>query len=154
VNLDSLAQWRLLTASSPDQERCQSALLSILEASSYNFDADPTATSADLEALEEGASLLLSVQSPAAKAMARNIHVGVEVFSTDLNCCGIFNAKDVRVRIDPVVRMCGLFPPRERAVVPIPPMVFTSWISRGLVCSSKPLLSPRPLRKLSSPYLI
>jgi hypothetical protein len=96
MNLDSLALWRLLTGSSPDRERCQSALLAIPEASSYTFDADPTATSADLDALEEGASLLLSVQSPAAKAMARNIHVGVEVVSAETNCCGIFNAKEVR----------------------------------------------------------
>ena len=113
MNMDSLALWHLLTGASPDRERCQSALLAIPEASSYTFDADPTATSADLEALEEGASLLLSVQSPAAKAMARNIHDGVEVVSGDLNCCGIFNAKDVRVRMDPVVRMCGL-PPKGK----------------------------------------
>jgi hypothetical protein len=120
MNMDSLALWRLLTGASPDRERCQSALLAIPEASSYTFDADPTATSADLEALEEGASLLLSVQSPAAKAMARNIHVGVEVVSGDLNCCGIFNAKDA-------------FPLKGRVVVRIPPMESISWTLKGLV---------------------
>lgn len=113
MNIDSLALWRLLTGSSPDRKRCQSALLAIPEASFYTFDADPTATSADLEALEAGASLLLSVQSPTAKAMARNIHVSVEVVSSETNCCRIFNAKEVRVRMDPVVRMCGL-PPKGK----------------------------------------
>jgi hypothetical protein len=44
-----------------------------------------------LDALEQGASLLLSVQSPFAKAMGWDVHVGVEVVSLATNCCGIFN---------------------------------------------------------------
>lgn len=90
-----------------DRARCQSALLGIPETSSYTFDADLTATSADLDALE------LSVQSPSAKAMGKSVHVGVDVVSLDKCCCGIFNAKEVRVRMDPVVRMCGL-PPKGK----------------------------------------
>lgn len=58
MNAESLILWRLLTAAAPDHDQCQAALLNILETLSYTFDADPTAASADLEALEKGASLL------------------------------------------------------------------------------------------------
>ncbi|KAL3764880.1 hypothetical protein ACHAWO_006728 [Cyclotella atomus] len=113
MNTDnSLALWRLLIGASL-RDHCQTALLTVPQTSSYTFDADPTATSADLDALEQGVSLLLSVQFPAAKVMGRDDHVGVEVVSSATNCCGIFNVKEVRVRMDPVVRMCGL-PPKGK----------------------------------------
>ncbi|KAL3787016.1 hypothetical protein HJC23_010633 [Cyclotella cryptica] len=73
MNADSLALWRLLTASNLDRYCCQTTLLAIPETSSYTFD------------------------SPAAKAMGRNIHVGVEVVSSEKCCCGIFNAKEVQL---------------------------------------------------------
>lgn len=103
---DVLSTWRLLISDAPIVD-VQNALLSLPATSSYTFDADPTTTSADLDALESGASLLLNLTSPAAKAMARNVHVGIQVVSTEETCCGIFNAKEVRVRMDPVVRLCG-----------------------------------------------
>eukprot|EP00956_Cyclotella_meneghiniana_P024749 scaffold50118_cov41-Cyclotella_meneghiniana.AAC.3 len=111
---DVLVLWRLLTASSVDKAACQSLLLSIPEASSFSFEADPTATSADLEAYQQGSSMLLAVTSPAAKAMGKNIHVGLVVVSKDSSCCGVFNGKEVSMRVDPVVRMCGLAPSGQK----------------------------------------
>lgn len=111
---DVLSLWHLLTAASPDKAACQNLLLAIPEASSFSFEADPSATSADLEAYKEGSSMLLAASSPAAKALAKNIHVGLVVVSKDSFCCGVFNGKEVSMRVDPVVRMCGLPPSGQK----------------------------------------
>lgn len=103
----TLATWRILLNAEADPAAAQRALLSLPEKTSFTFDADPTATSADLELLE-GGSLMLAAGSPAAKAMIKNIHVGVKVVSADAVCLGVFNAKEVKVRNDPVVRACAL----------------------------------------------
>jgi hypothetical protein len=151
MNTDnSLALWCLLTDTSLDRDHCQTALLAVPQTSSYTFDADPMATSADLDTLEQGVSFLLSVQFLAAKAMGRDIHVGVEVVSSATNCCGIFNAKEVRVRMDLVVRMCGL-PPKGKGVAPIPPMPTTAWPLKESASLSKHLWYRRPPLGLSSP---
>lgn len=105
---ETLATWRLLMAPDAELQECQMALLRIPGTSTFSFEADPTSTSADLDAVEQGTSLFLDASSPAAKAMTKSIHVGVRVVSKDLSCLGIFNAKEVRVRGDPVVRTCGL----------------------------------------------
>lgn len=104
----SLSVWRLLLQPDAEPEAIQRALLSIPETTSFTFDADPTATSADLELLEEGTSLMLAAGSPAAKAMVRTVHVRVAEAATDSVCLGVFNAKEVKVRNDPVVRACAL----------------------------------------------
>eukprot|EP00956_Cyclotella_meneghiniana_P016725 scaffold26658_cov106-Cyclotella_meneghiniana.AAC.1 len=111
---DALVLWRLLTAASPDKAAAQNQLLSIPEASSFSFEADPSTTSADLEAYQEGSSMLLAATSPAAKAMGKSIHVGLVVVSRDSSCCGVFNGKEVSMRVDPVVRMCGLAPAGQK----------------------------------------
>ena len=105
---DTLKLWRMLLDPSTTADDCQSSLLRLPGTESFSFDADPTAMSADLDALEHGASLLLDVGSPTAKAMGRAAPVGVRVVSKSEFCLGIFNAKEVRARRDPVVRVCGL----------------------------------------------
>eukprot|EP00956_Cyclotella_meneghiniana_P014270 scaffold21320_cov39-Cyclotella_meneghiniana.AAC.2 len=111
---DVLVLWRLLLQASPDRDAAQRLLLAIPETSSFSFEADPSATSADLEAYKQGSSMLLAVSSPAAKAMGKSIHVGLVVVSKDSSCCGVFNGKEVSMRVDPVVRMCGLPPAGQK----------------------------------------
>eukprot|EP00956_Cyclotella_meneghiniana_P034431 scaffold104775_cov18-Cyclotella_meneghiniana.AAC.1 len=98
---DVLVLWRLLLQASPDKDAAQRLLLAIPETSSFSFEADPSATSADLEAYKQGSSMLLAVSSPAAKAMGKSIHVGLVVVSKDSSCCGVFNGKEVSMRVDP-----------------------------------------------------
>eukprot|EP00956_Cyclotella_meneghiniana_P029272 scaffold70321_cov60-Cyclotella_meneghiniana.AAC.1 len=111
---EALALWRLLLQASPDRDAAQRLLLAIPETTSFSFEADPSTTSADLEAYKEGSSVLLAVTSPAAKAMLKSIHVGLVVVSRDSSCCGVFNGKEVSMRVDPVVRMCGLAPSGQK----------------------------------------
>ena len=105
---DILRTWRALVNPTSSVEDCQAALLQVTGTQSFTFDPDPTATPADVQAVESGGSLLLDSASPAAKAMGKTVHVGVGVVSQDDCCLGIFNAKDARARMDPVVRVCSL----------------------------------------------
>ena len=104
----TLELWKLLILGDASPEACQNDLLALLPASSLIFDADPSATSADVDHLEGCKSLLLAALSPVAKAMSGNHHVGVASVSVDELCMGIFNCKEVKARRDPVVRACGL----------------------------------------------
>ena len=103
-----LRTWRALVNPDTSIEDCQSALLTVAGTNSFTFEPDASATPADVHGVESGGSLLLDSSSPAAKAMAKTVHVGVGVVSSDDCCLGIFNAKDARARMDPVVRVCSL----------------------------------------------
>ena len=105
---DILQTWRTLVNPASTIEDCQAALLQIPGTQSFTFEADTTATPADVHGVESGGSILLDSTSPAAKAMAKTVHVGVGVVSMEDCCLGVFNAKDARARMDPVVRVCSL----------------------------------------------
>lgn len=105
---DILSTWRALVNPDASIEDCQSALLRVPGTQSFTFEADASATPADVHGVESGGSILLDSASPAAKAMAKTAHVGVGVVSLEDCCLGVFNAKDARARMDPVVRVCSL----------------------------------------------
>jgi len=91
-----LELWRLFMNPNSSKEACQRALLAVPAASTMTFEADPTTTPADVEDLESGTPLFLSVKLPLSKAMNGTVHVKVAIVSVDEFCSGIFNAKEVR----------------------------------------------------------
>lgn len=105
---NSLELWKLLISTDASREARQKALSALPPTSSLTFEADPSVTSADVDNLETGKSLLLLASSPVAKTMAGTHHVGVSVVSCEEFCMGVFNWKEVKARRDPVVRACGL----------------------------------------------
>ena len=105
---DILKTWRALVNPETSDEACQAALLQVAGTQSFTFEPDASATPADVQGVEPGGSMLLDAASPAAKAMSKTVHVGVGVVSSEDCCLGIFNAKDARARMDPLVRVCSL----------------------------------------------
>ena len=107
-NDNILRTWRALVNPETSLEVCQAALLEVTGTQSFTFEADASATPADVQhGVESGGSIILDSASPAAKAMLKTVHVGVGVVSKEEFCLGIFNAKDARARVDPVVRVCS-----------------------------------------------